>query len=552
MSVFSGDAVAAVLRQTLERCGARAAFGLPGGPNRALFLALQGSSVRLVVPSHELAAAFMAGSYGRVSGRAGVLLTIPGPGFAYALGGIAEAWQDSAPLVHIVGSPPEPPHQRLRHQALDQTAIAAPMVKAVFSIEDPAHVARDLAAAFETAQSGEPGPVLVQLGAAPSRCAPSPPAPEERALAALWQRVAEARRPVLYLGQGCAAAATAVRSYAERTATPVFTTASGRGVVSEASPLSLAFDSLRGTTAALNEFLGRCDLVLAVGARLAYNGSAGFGVKLPAERLVHVDASAANLNALYPAAEVLAARTEELFAHPLAQAVPRTQWSAAELAATRAAVARVLQQEAEPAIAAQSAAHFFGNLRAALPDEALVVTDSGLHQVLARRYFEVRAPYGLMLPTDLQAMGFALPSAIAAKLAAPQRPVVALLGDGGALMSGLELAVAVREQLPLVALVFSDGYLNQIRLQQLQDHGRAHGVALPAVDFAALAAAVGAHYELSDARLECLPQALAAPRVTLIEVPVTDGAALERAVRRSRAKALVRRALHAPRRWLRR
>jgi len=548
MSDFSGYPVAALVRDTLERCGARAAFGLPGGANRELFLALRGSKVRLVVPSHELAAAFMAGSYGRVSGRPGVLLTIPGPGFAYALAGIAEAWQDSAPLVHIVHAPPGPPHQRLRHQALDQSAIAAPMVKAVFCIEDPAQLLGGLEEAFEAARSGEPGPVLVQLGAAPSRAAVPPPRPDERELAALWQRVARARRPVLWLGQGCAGAAAAVRRYIERTGTPAFSTASGRGVLSEASSLNLGYDSLRGTTAALNEFLDRCDLVLAVGARLAYNGSAGFGVQLPAGRLVHVDASGANLNALYPAAAVLAARAEELFAHPQAQSVPRTQWSAAELAAARAAVGTVLQHESEPAIAEQTAAQFFSNLRAALPDEALVVTDSGMHQVLARRYFEVRAPFGLLLPTDLQSMGFALPTAISAKLAAPQRPVVALLGDGGALMSGLELAVAVREQLPLVAVVFSDGYLNQIRLQQLQDHGRAHGVALPAVDFAALAVAVGAHYELSDARLECLPQALAAPGVTLIEVPVSDSAAVQSAARRSRAKAVVRRAMQIARR----
>ena len=549
MSAFSGYPVATVLRHTLERLGAGAAFGLPGGPNRELFLALRGSSVRLIVPSHELAAAFMAGGYGRVSGRPGVLLTIPGPGFAYALAGIAEAWQDSAPLVHIVAAPPAPPHQRLRHQALDQTAIAAPMVKAVFSIEDPSRLASDLADAFEAAQSGEPGPVLVQLGAAPSRTAPPPlPPADERELAALWQRIARARRPVLYLGQGCAAAAMAVRSYAERTGTPVVSTASGRGVLSEASPLSLGYDSLRGTTAALNDFLSQCDLVLAVGARLAYNGTAGFGVQLPAERLVHVDASGANLNALYPAVAVLAARAEEFFAHPQAQRVPRSQWSATELAAARAAIGTALQREAEPKIAGQTAAQFFTSLRRVLPDEALLVTDSGVHQGLARRYLEVRTPFGLLLPTDLQSMGFALPTAIAVKLAAPQRPVVALLGDGGALMSGLELAVAVREQLPLVALVFSDGYLNQIRLQQLQDHGRAHGVALPAVDFAALAAAVGARYELSDAQLECLPQALASPRVTLIEVPVSDSAALQSAARRSRAKAVVRRAMQIARR----
>jgi acetolactate synthase I/II/III large subunit len=549
LSVFNGEVVAASLRRTLERCAARAAFGLPGGPNRALFMALKGSSVRLVVPAHELAAAFMAGSFGRVSGTPGVLLTIPGPGFAYALPGIAEAWQDSAPLVHIVGAAPGPPHQRLRHQALDQPAIVGPMVKALFAVEDPAHLERDVAAAFEVARGAEPGPVLVQLGAAPARAVAAPSRSGSEPLAAVWQRMALAQRPLLYLGQGCVAAADAIRAYAQRTGTPLITTPSGRGLVSESEPLNLGFDSLRGTTAALNQWLAGCDLVLAVGARLAYNGSAGFGLQLPAQRLVHVDAASDNLNALYPAALAVCARAEELFAHPLAQTMPRTQWNAAELAVARAAIGVARPGEPEPEISGTAPAEFFRRLRTALPADALVVTDSGLHQVLARRYFEVREAHGLLMPTDLQSMGFALPTAIAAKIACPQRPVLALLGDGGMLMSGLELATAVREQLPLVALVFNDGYLNQIRLQQLQDHGRSYGVTLPELDFAALAAAVGAHYELSDSSLQCLPRALATAGVTLIEVAVHDTSALARAARRSRVKAFVRRL--APRRWRR-
>jgi acetolactate synthase-1/2/3 large subunit len=113
-----------------------------------------------------------------------------------------------------------------------------------------------------------------------------------------------------------------------------------------------------------------------------------------------------------------------------------------------------------PRIAGQTPEQFFGRLRAELPDNTLLVADSGLPQVVARRYFEVRQPHGLLPPADLQSMGFALPSAIAAKLAAPSRPVVSLVGDGGALLSGLELALAVRERLALTVIVFNDGYLN--------------------------------------------------------------------------------------------
>jgi len=559
MTDFSGPAAAAAIRSALEHCNAPAAFGLPGGPNQVLFRALRDSTTRLIVPTHELAAAFMAGTYGRVDGRPGILLTIPGPGFAYALAGIAEAWQDSAPLVHIVQAPPEGRHPRLRHQALDQAAIVRPMVKAVFGVTELAQLGEIICTAFETAHCGEPGPVVVQLGGPagrPDSVADAAPA-NAAAARAIWARIHQARKPVLLLGQGCMRSAAAIRSYVERTATPVFTTASGRGVISEDSPWCLGYDSLRGSTEELNTFLRETDLVVAIGARLAFNGTAGFGITLPPERLVHIDASAANLNALYPASNVVAMPVAAFFALAESTTSPRTAWTLDSLTPWRLRIRTVRSADPEPAIAGQSPEQFFGLLRAALPDDALVVTDSGLHQVMARRYFEVREVHGLLLPTDLQSMGFALPSAIAAKLAVPSRQVVALVGDGGALMSGLELAVAVRERLPLTVVVFNDGYLNQIRMQQLLDSGREHGVALPAVDFRSLADATGADYIAGSSAIdECIDAAAHGTGVTLIDVPVRDGVSILSAAAQGRAKAALRSTLGTRfdtlRRWLRR
>jgi acetolactate synthase-1/2/3 large subunit len=556
---FSGEAAAREIRNALERCNAGAAFGLPGGSNQVLFRALRGATTRLIVPTHELAAAFMAGTYGRIARRPGTLLTIPGPGFAYALAGIAEAWQDSAPLVHIVSAPPRGPHQRHRHQALDQAAIVRPMVKRVFGVSEPARLGETICRAFEEAAGGEPGPVVVQLGADADTPGGAPDVDETETVRAraIWARIQQARKPVLLLGQGCVRSAAAIAAYLERTATPVFTTASGRGVIPEHSPWCLAYDSLKQSTQELNAFLRQCDLVIAVGARLAHNGTAGFGIALSPERLVHVDASAANLNAVYPASSVATLSSEAFFALTENQAVPRTEWTAAELAQWRSRIGAVHSGDPEPTLAGQTPQQFFSRLRAELPDDALVVTDSGLHQVLARRYFEVRHVHGLLLPTDLQAMGFALPSAIAAKLAAPARPVVALVGDGGALMSGLELVVAVRERLALTVIVFNDGYLNQIRMQQLLHGGQEHGVALPVLDFRALAAAAGARYvDGSSGFPECIGHAVRDSAVTLIDIPVRDSASVRVAAVVSRVKASVRGTMGTRwewvRRWLRR
>jgi len=557
MTDFAGDAAAAAIRVALERCNAGAVFGLPGGPNHALFQALRTARPRLIVPTHELAAAFMAGTYGRVDGRPGILLTIPGPGFAYALLGIAEAWQDSAPLVHIVSAPPDGQNQRHCHQALDQAAIVRPIVKAVFGVSELAQLGDTICIANETARCGEPGPVVVQLGgsAAPPSGGHVADAQDAVGARAIWARIHQARKPVLLLGQGCVRSAAVIGTYVERTATPVFTTASGRGVIPEHSPWCLGYDSLRGSIDELNAFLRETDLVIAIGARLAFNGTAGFGVTLPPERLVHVDASAANLNAVYPASNVAAISAEAFFKLPESGFAPSTTWTLSVLTPWRTRIRAVDSRDPEPTIAGRTPEQFFALLRAELPDDAVVVTDSGLHQVLARRYFEVRHVHGLLLPTDLQSMGFALPSAIAAKLAAPSRPVVALVGDGGALMSGLELAVAVREKLALTVVVFNDGYLNQIRMQQLQDCGRGHGVALPVIDFKALADTVGAKYVAGDsATLERIGRATRGTGVTLIEVAVRDGVAVYAAAAKSRAKAVVRSAVGPRwdilRRWL--
>jgi acetolactate synthase I/II/III large subunit len=549
MSAFSGRAAADAICATFARLGAPAAFGLPGGPNHVLFQALRTSATRLLVPTHELAAAFMAGAFGRIDGRPGILLTIPGPGFAYALPGVAEAWLDSAPLLHLVSAPAAREPLRLTHQGLDQRALARPITKAMFGIAAPERIDHVLGAAWETARAGEPGPVLVQLGTEAEVNAARPGSPDAAAARAVWAALQAARRPVLLVGQGCAGATAAVRAYVERTGTPAFTTPSGRGILAEDSPWCVPYDTLRENTAAMNALLARADAILVLGARLAHNGTSGFALQLPREHLLHVDANPANLNAFYPARLTAAADAASFLAMPEAAAAPRSAWTAEEIRPWREQVRRAESFGAEPLYAGRAAAEFFAALRRALPDEALVVTDSGLHQVLARRYYEVRAPHGLLLPTDLQAMGFGLPASIAACLAAPARRVVALLGDGGALMSALELAIAVRERVALTAIVFNDGYLNQIRLQQLADSGRSHGVTLPQVDFAALAAAVGADYLLADTGLECLGQ-VGERRVTLIEVPVSDGSALVSAAARNRVRRLAAEALGP--RWRRR
>jgi acetolactate synthase-1/2/3 large subunit len=543
--------------RALERLGARHVFGLPGTQNVALFEALRRSSLRTVVPTHELAAAFMAGAAFRVDGRPGVLATIPGPGLTFALTGLAEARLDSAALVHIVNGRPPASRPGIGAQALDQHALLAPVTKGIVSVSRIEAIEEAVETAWRLALAGEPGPVALELSVDPD----APPLrvigalPEGRAasqpeIEAAWARIASAERPVIVAGQGALACAPAVAELAARLGAPVLTTPSARGIVPETSPLAMGFDVLRGGVDGANALMAAADAVLVLGAKLAHNGSAGGRFVIDTGKLVRVDSSAEVLGATYPASCALRMDVGAFLARPEARQVARGRWSADALANAREAM-RPGADALEPMIAGVDAAVFFAALRAALPPDARLVTDTGLHQVMARRHLDIAAPGGLLMPSDLQSMGFGLPAAIAARLTDPSRPVVALVGDGGLRMSGGDIATAARERVALTVLVIDDGCLGQIRMQQLAEHGAASGTELGTFDVAAFADAMGAAHirvdqpdQLADVLAGCLA-GNARTSVNLVTVPAGDTPAIRVRATRARAKAMARRSLGA-------
>lgn len=548
---------AELLTATLECLGVEHVFGLPGTQNVALFEALRRSRLQTVVASHELGASFMANGYARASGRPGVLVTIPGPGFTYALTGLAEARLDSAPIVHIVGRPATSPGQRFQLQAIDQATMAGAIAKAVLVAGHAGEIPAALVEAHRLAISGEPGPVVLEVAAealtghggsehvglepgGSGPVAPGPPievaAPPRDAVEAIAALVAAAPRIVIYAGQGTAGDPAALLRLAETLGAAVATTTSARGVVPEDHPLAVRCD---GESERLNTLVARADLVLALGVKFSHNGAHGFRLTLDRDRLVHVDASTDVLNGHYPS-RIAVACDVPAFVRELGAVAAHTRpgqgWTAEELASVRRCSGGGGSLEpAIPGINPPTPAGFFAALRETLPRDAILVTDSGLHQMLARRHFQVLAPRGFITPSDFQSMGFALPAAIGAKLAHPKRTVVALLGDGGLAMSGMELLTAVRERIPLTVIAVVDGHYGLIRLQQLRQYGHAHGTKLANPDFARWAASLGVDYVLLDG-IESLRTAVAANRPTLLEVAVRDSVA----IRTQQVKSLAR------------
>src|SRR5262249_1480948 len=248
----------------------------------------------------------------RAAGRPGVLATIPGPGFTYALTGLAEAFLDSTPLIHILGRPADGPGRRFQLQALDQRAILEPLVKRVFDLDTVENVESVLAAAYALAMSGAPGPVVVHVpskleadGGPPRSVKTAPPAPSTPDPTELRNRLAEARRPLLYVGQGACGAAAELRALVESRRIPLVATSSARGILPENHPWVVPFD--RGSAESLNELAESADLILALGCKFSHNGAHGFRLKLPADRLVQADASAEVLGANYDASSLIVA-----------------------------------------------------------------------------------------------------------------------------------------------------------------------------------------------------------------------------------------------------
>lgn len=552
----------------LEQEGVQCVFGLPGTQTVGLYDALRRSALRAVVPTHELGAAFMAYGHARASGEVGVLLTIPGPGFAFVTAGLAEASLDGVPVVHFTLTPARGPTGAPAFQALDQAAIARPLVKAVLRAETRDELPDVVRAALRLARAADPGPVFVEMtesalratgvavprttagdrasvAAATSPGGTIPPATTAETDAAV-ARILAAERPMVLLAGAPAANAARLARIASTGRLPVVVPPPSRGAMPEDHPWMLCADEQRTPFETIGAAIALADLVVVLGTRLTHGATSGFRLRLPAEQVICCSESGESLPHGYRASVTLRMPVSELLARLDAESARfASAWSGPELSQWRARFASVHPPEPpEPVVNGGDAASFFSAVRAALPRDAIVLTDSGLHQALTRRHFTVLSAPGLVFPAELQSMAFGLPAAIGAKLAQRERVVLVVLGDGGFAMSGLELLTAAREEVPVIVVVFNDGKLNLIRLQQLREYGVAHGTDLAGPDLARFAEAVGVAYRNAEEGTErVIREAIASGRPTLIEVNVHDSTAIRIRAAKAFAKETARRAV---------
>lgn len=496
--------------RALEALGIRYTFGIPGVHNTELYDEINSSGqITPVLVTHEGGAAFMADGVSRTSEQTGALVIVPAAGVTHAASGIGEAFLDGVPMLIICGGIRTDLDKRYQLHELDQHAFLGPLTKATFLVQCHADIAPTLFKAWEIANSGEPGPVFVEipvnLQMFPGEVGELPGLPAiarpQRAAAGEVRRAAEmllaARHPGLFVGWGARDAGAQTCAIAEFLQAPVATTLQGLSAFSAAHPLHTGFSFGPAAVPAARNAFADCDCLLAVGTRFGEIATGSFGTRVPAN-LIHVDINPAVFNANYPAVVTLegdsAAVLDVLLAELQKIGAARTTDSELHLRIQRDKHAYNEAWLRHDSGARVNPAVFFNALRAALPDDAIAVVDDGNHTYLTAELFPVRQAKGLIVPTDFNCMGYAVPAAIGAKLANPDREVFAIVGDGAFTMTCMEIVSATRLGLGLIYFVFHDGELSQIAQAQEIPFNRKPCTALGAIDFSGVAIATGAEY----------------------------------------------------------
>lgn len=512
--------------------GVRHVFGIPGIHNLAVYDALlRQDVVTHVLARHEQGAGFMADGYARASGRPGVVLVTTGPGATNALTPLVEAQAGSQPVLLLMSDIPRDLVGRglgALHEVPDQIACFRPVCRWAEALGEGRDIPAAVQGAFHLFRTGRPGPIALSvptdLLGAPSEARLTPPGQGRRPpcdphlLEAAAARLARAERPLIVAGGGVVAAGAwgELRTLARRLQAPVITTVMGRGAMPEDDPLWLGVLPNKRAT---QDALGTADVVLAVGCRFAHRSTRGLLLHLafrPEQALLHLDLDPRVIGLMHTPTLGIIGDARDGLAGLLA-ALPRhtvaTRWDRAALAEARAA--------RSPRYGAAVDGLIRG-LRDALPRDGIVTCDQTGLNYWMEWHFPVWAPRTFLYPVGSATLGYGVPAAIGAKIACPDRPVVAVVGDGGLLFSVAELATAVKYRLPVVFMVMNDEGYGAIRYLQEALFGRAGEYALAGPDLPALARAFGLEAARADVASlgAALDKALAHPGPSLIEVPM--------------------------------
>ncbi|MGA2806230.1 MAG: acetolactate synthase large subunit [Acidimicrobiales bacterium] len=525
--------VADLLVSCLEHEGVTCVFGIPGEENIHLTDALARSSIRYVLVRHEQAASFMAEIFGRLTGRAGVCSATLGPGAINLLLGTADA-TNSTPVVALSAQVGLNRIYKESHQSVDLVAMFSPVTKWAALVLTPGAVPEMVRKAFKLAQTERPGAVYlavpedIEAMAAPEELTPldlNIPRPDEPSLSQIKRAAAvldEARRPIVLAGHGAArtGAAAALQRFSEQLGVPVATTFHGKGVFPDDHPHALGAVGFMSHDY-VNFGFDEADVIISVGYELQefdpvrINPAGDKRIlhlsRFPAEVDAHYDVEVGVQADLSRTLDALAAATTRRFA----------------MGASGETIRRLLADELARGAADDSfplkPQRLVADTRAALDRSDIVLADTGAVKMWMARLYPTYQPNTCLFSNGLSTMAFALPGAIGAKLAAPERRVLAAVGDGAFLMNSQEIETALRERVPMTVLIWQDDAYGLIKWKMDLEFGHDVAVGFSNPDFVAYAESFGARgFRVSSAGdvLPALTDALACDAVSVIACPV--------------------------------
>jgi acetolactate synthase-1/2/3 large subunit len=522
-----------LLVQCLEAEGVTHVFGVPGEENLDFLDSLARSTqIRLILTRHEQGAGFMAATYGRHTGKAGVCLATLGPGATNLVTAAAYATLGGMPMLMITGQKPIKKSKQGRFQILDVVDMMRPITKYTHQLASADNIPARTREAFRLAQEEKPGAAHLELpediAHDPTDAVPLQPSLVRRPLAdgkavqAAVRAIEGARAPILVIGAGANRTMTSkmLLAFVEKTGIPFLTTQLGKGVIDERHPRFLGCAALSSGDF-VHAAIRRADVIVNIGHDVIEKPP--FFMAHDGTTVVHMSFRSAEVDPVYfPQVEVIGDIANAVW--QLKEAItPQPHWDFAGMLAARAA--EVAHRDAAVGdtrfpIYPQYLVH---QIRAAMPDDGIIALDNGVYKIWFARNYTAFHPNTVLLDNALATMGAGLPSAMASAMVHPHAKVMAVCGDGGFMMNSQELETAVRLGLNLTVLVLNDGSYGMIRWKQANMGFKDWGLTYGNPDFVTYAEAYGAHgHRVTSAAMlpGLLRQCLDAPGVHLIDCPV--------------------------------
>lgn len=524
---------AQLLVRALEHEGVTHIFGIPGEENLDFLEALRTSSIQLVLTRHEQAAGFMAATYGRLTGKAGVCLSTLGPGATNLVTAAAYAQLGAMPLLMITGQKPIKKSKQGHFQIIDVVEMMKPITKRANRITSGAQVAGLVREAFKCAEDERPGAVHLEL---PEDIAAEEvadtflfprdkvrrPVPDDKAVHLAVRRIEAAKHPVILVGAGTnrKQVRKMLVQLLERTGVPYVDTQMGKGLDASVHHLHLGTAALSA-----NDYvhcaLEKADLIINIGHDVVEKPP--FLMHPEGPEVIHINFMPAAVDAVYfPQLEVVGDIGNTLW-RLSEELTPQGHWDFSYFHRVREAALQQLHEQDEAASFPLLPQRLVADTRKVMPEDGIVCLDNGMYKLWFARQYQCFGHNTLLLDNALATMGAGLPSAMAAKMVAPEKKVVAICGDGGFMMNSQELETAVRMQQDLTVIVLRDNGYGMISWKQESSHMTDFGLRFGNPDFVAYAESYGAHGHRVGATEEFAPllaECLATPGVHLIEVPV--------------------------------